>query len=200
VIVSADSCISGIAAEKVSAASNSGKGKTIAASEPTTKSQWKHQGRTVRAQRFGGLTLTSERPGSASFACVAIFDPRYKQPLVLATHLPVSAFVVWQLSRDRWAAGQLPLAAKPMLGGERAFVFGAESRFRLPELALLAGNILSYAAAGSQPIATGFWDRAARPTCGRLRRLLWRQDFSKLPIREGKRRDKAAPCRLFTGN
>ena len=38
---------------------------------------------------------------------------------------------------------QVPLAAKQMIGAHRAFVFGGESRSRLPELALLAGNILA---------------------------------------------------------
>ncbi len=194
------------------------KGKTIAASPPTKTERWNFQGRKLQAFRFGGLTLKTDKPGSASFDCVVIFDPRYKQPLVLATNLPVSAFVVWQLYRDRWAVEQLPLAAKVMLGGGRAYVQGGESRFRLPELALLAGNVLSYVAAGSETISSGFWDRAARPTCGRLRRLLFRQDFSLLPCREGKmrkknsvtahlktgvdahRRKKAVPCDSFTGN
>jgi len=194
------------------------KGKTIAADKPSTTEKWTHQGRKLRAHRFCGLTLKTDRPGGHSFDCVVIFDPKYKQPLVLATNLSVSAFVVWQLYRDRWAVEQLPLAAKVMLGGGRAYVFGAESRFRLPELALLAGNVLSYVAAGSQPVSSGFWDRAARPTCGRLRRVLFRQDFSLLPVCEGKmrkkhsitahlktgvdahRRKKAQPTALFTGN
>ena len=193
-------------------------GKTIAADKPTKTEKWTHQGRKIQAYRFCGLTLKTDKPGGHCFDCIVIFDPRYKQPLIVATTLPVSAFVIWQLYRDRWAVELLPLAAKVMLGGERAYVFGKESRFRLPELALLAGNVLSYVAAGSEPIASGFWDRAARPTCGRLRRLLWRQDFSLLPVCEGKmrkknsvtahlktgtdahRRKKAALTGLFTGN
>lgn len=123
---------------------------------------------------------------------MAIFDPRYPRPLLLAVNLPVLAHTVWQLYRDRWAVEQLPLAAKPMLGAERAFVLGKESRYRLPELALLAGNILSYVAASSAPVATGFWDRAARPTCGRLRRALWRVHFSDLPTFAGQIRQKNA--------
>src|SRR5207245_10810048 len=63
----------------------------------------------------------------------------------------------------------------------RQFVFAEESRYRLPELGLLAGSILSYAAATMPVCSTGFWDRRARPTCGRLRRLLSRVDFSDLP-------------------
>ena len=176
------------------------KGKTIAADKPTRKERWTHQRRKLQAFRFCNLTLAANKPGERAFDCVVIFDPLYKQPLVLATNLPVSAYVVWQLYRDRWAVEQLPLAAKVMLGSERAYVFGAVSRFRLPELALLAGNVLSYIAAGSQPVASGFWDRAARPTCGRLRRLLARQDFSLLPLQQGKRRKKnSVTAHLKTG-
>jgi len=121
-----------------------------------------------------------------------IYDPRYKQPLILLTDLDVSAFALSHLYRDRWPIEQIPLSAKQMLGAERAFVFGKESRFRLPELALLAGNVLSYVAACHQAIATGFWDRCARPTCGRLRRALARFNFSDLALQEGQIRKKNA--------
>ena len=118
-------------------------------------------------------------------------DPRYKEPLVLVTNLmTVSTYALWRLYKDRWPIEQLPLAAKQMLGAERSFVFGKQSRWRLPELALLAGNVLSYVAATSTPRATGFWDRCLRPTCGRLRRLLMAMDFSKLSLPEGQLRKK----------
>ena len=42
-------------------------------------------------------------------------------------------------------------------GVHRAFVFGSKSRYRLLELALLAGNALAYGAATAAG-ATGFWD------------------------------------------
>jgi hypothetical protein len=61
-----------------------------------------------------------------------------------------------------------------MLGTDRAWVFGQESRYRLPELALLVGNLLSYVAATQAAVPAEFWDRAARPTCGRVRRGLRR--------------------------
>ena len=102
----------------------------------------------------------------------------------------VLAYALWRLYRDRWAVEHLPLAAKPMLGAERAFVFGQESRYRLPELALLGGNMLTYVAATSQPVASGFWDRAARPTCGRLRRVLGRMNCAELPHLAGQLRKK----------
>ena len=109
-----------------------------------------------------------------------------------ATNLPVSPSALWCLYRDRWPVEQLPLAAKQMVGAHRAFVFGDESRHRLPELALLAGNILAYVAATTTAVATGFWDRCCRPTCGRLRRVLLRVDFSEIPVPEGPLRKKAS--------
>jgi hypothetical protein len=87
---------------------------------------------------------------------------------------------------------QVPLAAKQMRGAQRAFVFGAESRYRLPELALFAGNVLAYVAATTAAVATGFWERHCRPTCGRLRRVLLRVDFSEMSLPAGSLRKKAS--------
>ena len=106
-----------------------------------------------------------------------IHDPRFTKPLVLATNLTLAAQDVRALYRDRWPVEQVPLAAKQMLGAVRAFVFAEETCQRLPELALLAGAILSYAAAGLPAIPTGFWDRNPQPTPGRLRRVLARVGF-----------------------
>ena len=161
---------------------------------------WCHEGRRIEAAVYENLVLPDALPGSARFTCVVIHDPRYKEPLVLVSNLSASAYVLWQLYRDRWPIEQMPLAAKQMLGAERSFVFGAESRFRLPELALLAGNVLSYVAATSQPVASGFWDRCARPTCGRLRRALSRVTFADLPVPSEQFRKKASiTAHLLTG-
>lgn len=172
------------------------KDKMIAATKPNRSVQWTQGNRTVRAELFENLVLADARPGAPSFRCVVIRDPRHPEPLVLITSLAVSAEALYHLYRDRWPIEGLPLAAKQMLGAERAFVFGPESRWRLPELALLAGNLLAYLAAASQPVATGFWDRCAHPTCGRLRRTLHRTHFSELPLPEGNVRKKAS----FTGH
>ena len=169
------------------------KGQAIAATRPDQTIRWKVGHRTLRAQVFENLVLPDQKPGAPSFRCVLIQDPRYHEPLVLVTNLPVSAQALWRLYGDRWPIEQLPLAAKQMLGAQRAFVFGQESRYRLPELALLAGSVLSYVAATSQPVASGFWDRCCRPTCGRLRRRLARTLFSELTIPCGPLRKKASP-------
>jgi len=168
------------------------KGKTIAATPPDATAQWVVAGGIVRAQIWDNLVLATAKPGAATFRCVVIHDPRYQEPWVLATNLPVSVYALWCLYRDRWPVEQVPLAAKQMLGAHRAFVFGGESRHRLPELALLAGNVLTYVAATSVAVATGFWDRCCRPTCGRLRRVLLRVDFSEIPVPEGRLRKKAS--------
>src|SRR5262249_26049795 len=151
--------------------------REIKATPPDETARWKDGKYLIRAEIYNDLVQSSAKPDSPTFRCVVIRDRRYKQPLVLLTDLSVSAYALWRLYRDRWPIEQVPLSAKQMLGAERSFVFGNESRFRLPELALLAGNILSYIAACHQPIATGFWDRCARPTCGRLRRALARINF-----------------------
>ena len=137
----------------------------IEATPPDETARWKDGNYTIRAAIFNNLVLSSAKPGSPTFRCVVIYDPRYKNPLVLLTDLLVTAYALWRLYRDRLPVEQVPLSAKQILGAERAFVFDKESRLRLPEVALLAGNILSYVAACHSPIATGFWDRCARPTC-----------------------------------
>jgi hypothetical protein len=161
------------------------KGKTIAATPSDATAQWVVAGRLIQAQIWDNLVLSTATPGAAVFRCVVIHDPRYQEPLVVATNLPVSACALWRLYRDRWPVEQLPLAAKQMVGAHRAFVFGDESRHRLPALALLAGNILTYVAATTGAVATGFWDRRCRPTCGRLRRVLLRVNFSEVPVPAG---------------
>ena len=168
------------------------KGRPIAASLPATTAQWVVAGRTLQAQVWDNLVLSTAQPGAPVLRCAVIHDPRYQEPWVLATNLSVSAYALWCLYRDRWPVEQLPLAAKQMVGAHRAFVFGDESRHRRPELALLAGNVLAYAAATATAVATGFWDRCCRPTCGRLRRVLLRVDFSELPVPAGPLRKKAS--------
>jgi hypothetical protein len=166
---------------------------TIPATPPDATARWKDGRYTLRAHLYTDLVAAYEKPeAEAPFRLMVIFDPRYPKPLVLATNLTVTAHAVWCLYKDRWPVEQLPLAAKQMLGAERSFVFSAEARYRLPELALLAGNVLSYVAATARPIATGSWARCCRPTCGRLRRALERLNFSELPLPEEQLREKAS--------
>ncbi len=173
-------------------------GKTTEATPPEATARWKDGRYHLKAHLWSELVLRSARPGAKTFRVVAIFDPRYKQPLLPAPNLNVSAWALWRLYKDRWPIEQLPLAAKAMLGTARAFVFGHDSRVRLPQLALLAGNVLSYVAQTSAPVASGFWDRCARPTCGRVRRVLNRVHFSELPVPEGQLQKEQ--CDVASGN
>jgi len=80
--------------------------------------------------------------------------------------------------------------AKQLLGLERQFVFAPASRQRLPKLALLAVNILTYLAAVLPPLPTGFWDRQPKRTPGRLRRVLAQAGFPEYYPLEGRIRKK----------
>ena len=84
------------------------------------------------------------------------------------------------LPRQSFTRQHPPLVAKQLLGLTRAFVFTPDSVWRFPELALLAGNILTYLAATLPAIPSGFWDLAPKKTPGRLRRALAKADFPKL--------------------
>ncbi len=59
-------------------------------------------------------------------------------------------------------------------------------------LALLAGSVLSYAAATQPAVPTGFWDRRPAPTPGRLRRVLARYPFPHDYPLPARLREKAA--------
>lgn len=78
------------------------KGQAIAATPPDATAQWVVAGRTVQARVWDNLVLSTTKPGGPAFRCVVIHDPRSKEPLVLATTLPVSAEALWRLYRDRW--------------------------------------------------------------------------------------------------
>lgn len=76
-------------------------GKTMAATPPDATAQWGMAGRRVRAHVWAHLVLATAKPGAATFRCVVSHDPRYHEPLVVATNLAVSAYALWCLSRDR---------------------------------------------------------------------------------------------------
>ena len=157
------------------------KNHTLAATAADRSEAWQEDAVSVQADIWDKLVLNSTRAETLAdaprFTVIVIHDPRFTKPLVLATNLTLAVQDVRALYRDRWPVEQVPLAAKQMLGAVRAFVFAKETCQRLPELALLAGAILSYAAAGLPAIPTGFWDRNPQPTPGRLRRVLARAGF-----------------------
>jgi len=137
------------------------KGKVIPATNDADEEvtfQW--EGRTIQARGWHGLVQADEKVDSqhATFSIWVFIDPLYETPLVLATNVPVTPRTIFALYVDRWPVEQIPLAAKQMLGLHRQFVFAPESVQRLPELALLAGNILTYLVTTLPPMPTGWWD------------------------------------------
>jgi hypothetical protein len=146
--------------------------RELAATPPDQETHWTEAGRALRAEQWFALILTDAAPGSPRFNVTAISDPAYTEPLLVATPLALTPQDLRGLYRDRWSVEQLPLAAKQMLGAARQFVHATETCQRFPELALIAGAVLTYAAATSPAVPTGAWDRQPRRTPGRLRRLL----------------------------
>lgn len=153
---------------------------------------WEEDGCQLRADVWTDLILPGVEPDPDNqrtevrpFQVAAIYDPRFAEPWLLASNLPLEPADLRALYQDRWPVEQIPLAAKQMVGAHRQFVFCDESLHRLPELALLAGSVLSFLAATLPLAPTGFWDRNPRRTPGRLRRQLFGRLFpSSIPLPE----------------
>ncbi len=180
------------------------KGKWIAATPPDRQECWqihpKGKSITLKAQFWDNLVLSDQKPGADRFNLVAIHDPRYHNPLLLATSLKLDGETCKALYADRWPVEQLPLSAKQMIGAVRQFVHTDQTVQRLPELSLLAGAILTYVAAKLPPIPTGFWDRAPKSTPGRLRRVLTGHPFpANLPLSARIRKKESVTAHLPKG-
>ena len=156
-------------------------GKTLAATKPDETRTWQENGREIRAEIWRGLILNKIIPDkqNQTFDVYAIYDPKFKAPWLLAVSIRLQASSVKAIYTDRWPVEQIPLAAKQMVGAHRQFVHADESIQRLPELALLAGSILSFLSASTPATPTGFWDRKPKRTPGRLRRTLRGKPFPK---------------------
>ena len=157
----------------------------IEATPPDKCETFQFEGREIEVHGWSNLILPTCKPGEAieTFTIWVFFDPLYKAPLVLGTNLEqAKPMTIFCLYLDRWPVEQIPLAAKQMLGLHRQFVFAPEACNRLPELAFLLGNILTYLATLLPPLPTGFWDRhpKKRPgVCGGSYRL---RHFLKMPF------------------
>ena len=131
---------------------------------------------------------------------VAIYDPLYDNPWLIATSVKLKPDSSKGLYQDRWPVEQIPLAAKQMVGAHRQFVFGKESIHRLPELALLAGSIQRILAATFPATPTGYWNRHPKRTPGRLRWVLAGKHFPKsYPLPGRIRKKKSATNHLPKG-
>jgi hypothetical protein len=187
-------------------------GKLLPATPADAVVTWTEDGRVLRAEQWTELVLADAPTDAPRFQVVAVQDPRYKTPLLVATPLGLTPREVRDLYRDRWPVEQVPLTAKQMLGAARQFASAPETCQRLPELALLAGAVRNYLAATQEAVPTGFWDRHPRRTPGRLRRVLadapfpWNYPWpthlrTKAAVTDhlpkgwfGQRRPKAAPA------
>jgi len=170
-------------------------GNLIERTSPDHVETWQYHDLEFRAEFWYDLVLSDCKVSAENqiFTVVAIYDPRFEEPWLLACPLKLNGPDLRGIYRDRWPIEQLPLASKHMVGAHRQFVSAEESCYRLPELSLLAGSIQTYLAATLPPIPTGFWDRNPKRTPGRLRRWLARVAFSDLPLPEhGRIRKKAS--------
>jgi hypothetical protein len=157
------------------------KGKTLDATAPDEIYTWIENGHELRAEIWRDLVLNKIEPSqkSKTFDVYAIYDPDFDAPWLLAIPLKLKPESVRGIYKDRWPVEQIPISAKQMVGSHRQFVHNTEAIQRLPELALLAGSILSFLAATIPAIPTGFWDRKPKRTPGRLRRVLIGKPFPK---------------------
>jgi hypothetical protein len=139
-------------------------GKPISASKPDKSGAFVYQGRTIEVHGWYNLVSANQKVAEQqdTFDILVFFDPLYLDPLVLATNVTLLPETAFKMYLDRWPVEQVPLVAKQTLGLGRHFVFAPESCQRLPELALLDGNILTYLAATLPPMPTGFWDRCPK--------------------------------------
>lgn len=177
--------------------------KTIEATAPDEVISWEETGKKLQAKIWRSLVLPDVKPNkyNETFDVYVIHDPDFDEPWVLATPVKLLAPSVRAIYRDRWPVEQIPLSAKHMVGAHRQFVHAQESIHRLPELALLAGSILSFLAATLPATPTGFWDRHPKRTPGRLRRILMGRPFPKLdPLPEQLRKKNSATDHLLKGN
>jgi hypothetical protein len=121
------------------------KGRTVAATPPDRTTTWEVAGVVLRADLWDDLVLPDASAGSPTITVVAVHDPRYRDPLLLATPLPLGAPVLRALPR--------PLACRaPALGRQ------TDAR-RRPRLRARPRNLP--AAAG-----TGAAGRRASRVCG----------------------------------
>lgn len=179
------------------------KTKTIAASQPDQVEIWVENGREIRARIWTNLVLPKVKSDkqNKTFHVYAIYDPKHTTPWVLATPLLLKAETVKAIYQDRWPVEQIPLAAKQMVGAHRQFVYAKESVQRLPELALLAGSVLTFLAAITPAMPTGFWDLKPKRTPGRFRRKLMGKPFPETyPFPPQLRKKASVTAHLPKGN
>jgi hypothetical protein len=175
------------------------KDKKLPATAPDETQSWVEQGRTLQAEIWRNLVLPDCVPNAhnQTFDVYAIHDPSFDTPWLLATPVVLQPISVRNLYKDRWPVEQIPLSAKQMIGSHRQFVHAEETIQRLPELALMAGSILSFLAATLPATPTGFWDRKPKRTPGRFRRTLAGRPFPELANLSGRLRKRIRSLPIY---
>jgi len=102
---------------------------------PDRVETWQHQGYEFRAEFWDDLVLPDCKVSAQNqtFMVIAICDPRFEAPWLLACPLPLNGPDGWGIYHDRWPIEQLPLAGKHMVGAHRQFVSAEASCYRLSE-------------------------------------------------------------------
>lgn len=158
--------------------------------------------RTLTIQLWHNLVCTAQKVDekTPTFTIALILDPKFKEPWLLASSVPLS-HAAWQvIYRFRWTVERPPLIAKSLLGAQRQFVHSTVCGSRFFALSLLAACMLAYFAAILPPIPSGFWDRKPKATAGRLRRLLSSRTFpSSFPLQERLRLKASHTSHLLKG-
>lgn len=170
------------------------KDNQIPGTPPDERMSWVEDGRQIVAEMWRDLVLPGvvPDPQAETFDVYAIHDPDFETPWLLACPITLKPRSIRDMYADRWPVEQIPLSANHMVGAHRQFVSAPESIHRLPELALLAGSILSFLAATMPAIPTGYWDRKPRRTPGRLRRALLGKPFPQFVSLPERIREKAS--------
>jgi hypothetical protein len=137
------------------------KNRILPATRPDVLTTFEFDERTITAYGWHELMRADLKVADdhERYSVWVFADPLFKTPLVLGTNLSAEPEVVFSLYLDRWPVEQIPLATKQLLGCQRQFVFAPTSCWRLGELALLVGNILTWLAVLLPPQPTGYWDR-----------------------------------------
>jgi len=163
------------------------KDRTLPATPPDVTTAFEFAERTVTAYGWQNLMRTDLNVADdhQRYSIWVFQDPLFKTPLVLGTDLTVVPEVIFSLYLDRWPVEQVPLVAKQLLGCQRQFVHTPTSCWRLGELALLVGNILTWLAVLLPPQPTGYWDRHPKKRPADYRDSWRRPFFQMIPFLRG---------------
>jgi hypothetical protein len=88
------------------------KHRTIAATPPARHETWQLCAQPaplgLRAEGWDGLVLAAAQPGAPTFSTALMHDPRFAEPLLVHTALPLTGAPLQACSLDRWPVEGLP--------------------------------------------------------------------------------------------